>query len=123
MKFEKSEPRLISVNGQTLEFDQRIKEIIELPDRLIIRLVLDDFPRDRSFDGRNIVCIGEDGKTLWRIENSGVEIEISSGPTILLGYYDLWRPEDGDTIKVGGLDWEYDLDPETGGISNAQLKY
>jgi len=123
MKFEKTGTKSISVNGHEVNFNQRIEEIIEMSDRVIVNLLLSDFPRDRSFDGRNIVCVSKNGKILWRIENSGVEIEISFGPKILLGYYDLWRPEDGDTIKVGGIDWEYDLDPETGGISNPRIKY
>jgi len=118
MKFKKTENRSISINGHKVDFGQDVYEYIELSDRVIVNLLIDDFPRDRSFDGRNIVCIGKDGNTLWKIENSGVEVGITFGPTILLGYTGLWRPEGGDTIKVGVIDWTYDLDPETGRISN-----
>jgi len=118
MKLRKTGPKSISVNGNKVEFDQRVDEVVELEDCVIVNLLIDDFPEDRSFDGRNVVCVGEDGKTRWKIEDSGVNVKVSFGPTIRVGYYDLWRPEGDDTIKVGGIDWTYDLDPETGHISN-----
>jgi len=118
MKFKKTGNRSISINSREIAFDQDVYEFVELSDRVIVNLLLDDFPRDRSFDGRNIVCFDKNGKVLWKIQDSGVKVEITYGPTILLGYTGLWRPEGSDTIKVGGIDWTYDLDPETGHVSN-----
>ena len=118
MKVSQVAADTISVGGRDVSFGQKIVDVVVLSDRVIVNLCVDDFPKDRKFDGRNIVCLGSDGAVLWVIEDSGARIKGKFGSDMPQGYFNLWRTADTGDLRVDNIDWTYDLDPKTGRVSN-----
>ena len=105
--------KTLTVNGRTIEFEQRVDELVVLDDRVIIHLHVSDFSVGDPLVGRNILAFDASGEMLWRIPATGV-IRGKSPEA----FFDLWMGDDGKvrTGTANGFDW--DVDPDTGKISN-----
>lgn len=107
------------ISGREVSFKEEVFESLQLPDRVIVLLNPADFADEDPFSGRNIVCLDEKGELLWRIEDAGVTRSTADGREIPDPFTGIELNDDGKTIEVGiaaGVD--FDLDPETGEISN-----
>lgn len=118
MKVTRSE-KALSINENVITFDQRIDETVTLSDRVILRLMVDDFDVGDPLVGRNVLAFDGDGRLLWRIPPTGGTRSRPDGTEAPEAYFGLGLDDDGKTVKIGTPDgFEYDLDPETGDISN-----
>ena len=121
----------ICVNDRQHSFDQRIDEIIELGDKVIILLNTDYFDYGDPMVGRNVLCYGADGELLWRVADHGCVIHARHDdpvtqpdeegeryvPQSILG---MDIEEGTGKIKIGLPDWHYTVDPETGELSDME---
>ena len=108
-KFDKNR---ITIDGVEHAIDLPIRVAIPLSDRVILLLDEEDLSEDDPRYERNVIALGKDGEMLWRIEDVGFK----GNPC---PYSGLGFDEDGVTILV--YDWGgacYNLDPETGKLSN-----
>ncbi len=108
----------LTINGRTLTFDQRVDEVVVLSDRVIVELLVDDFDEDDPLKGRNIIALDENGKMLWRIQDRGITRTTKDGREIPESYTGLGLEDDGVVRVSTPFGFDYDLDSETGGISN-----
>ena len=110
--------KTLNINGNTISFEQRVNEFVELADRVIVELYVDDFEVGDPLVGRNILAFDENGEMLWRIPATGVTRRSVLGGETPEAFFGLWLGDDGK-VKTGtpnGFDW--DIDPDTGKISN-----
>ena len=52
--------KTLTVNGRTIEFEQRVEDLVVLDDRVIIRLYVDDFAVGDPLVGRNLLAYGSE---------------------------------------------------------------
>lgn len=119
MNVTQPNPKSIEINGRRLEFEQTVDEIITLDDRVIFTLLVDDYEDEDPLAARNVLAFDENGEELWRIASSGYFIERK--PDIPDSYYEL-TSENGQ-LKAHSFHYSYDLDPDTGAVSNAEYHY
>ncbi len=73
--------------------------------------------------GRNVIALDAGGKLLWRIPATGVILRDPDGSEGPEAYFGLELEEDGKTINVGSATgWTYEIDPETGKLSNSTFQ-
>ncbi len=114
--------KTLTINGQTVTFGQKVKQVIVLDDRVIIRLLVDDFAEGDPMVGRNILAFDAEGKMLWRVMDHGATLEADDGNgRVPQAFLALWVDDDRKTIKAGIPAFIFDLDPETGELSNPEL--
>jgi hypothetical protein len=102
-----------------LEFPQRISEAVQLSDRVVLLLDEEDFEEGDEMVGRNVLCIGETGDVLWRIVPASAKAtEHDPEWAAPEPYDDVWQDPETEKLKVRVPDITFDLDPETGEISN-----
>ena len=120
MRIQQSEKSVI-VNGKEIKFDQSIAAIVRLDDRVLVELNSDDFAVGDPLVGRNILAFDANGELLWRIPATGVmRRSVHDGETPE-AFFGLWLDGDGK-VRTGtpnGFDW--DVDPDTGKISNPEF--
>lgn len=98
----------------------RIDQFVTLDDRVIIMFEFPDEMEDDPESGRNIFAYDETGKELWRIEDSGIVGPGSEDETeVPWPYTGIGQEEDGRIIVGHPAGYDFDLDPETGKVSNA----
>ena len=111
--------RALEIDGRLIEFSWRINTFVALEDKVIILFRTADFPEDDPESGRNIFAYDETGKELWRIQDSGFTAPRLEDDTEVPQPYTGMGPEDDGRITVfQPIGCEFDLDPETGKISN-----
>ncbi len=114
--------KTLTINGRELTFEQEIYQSVELPDRVIVLLHPGDFAKDDPLKGCNIIALDEDGEMLWRIQDRGVTLTTKDGKEISESYTGLGLAKDEKTVRVSTpFGFLYELDPETGQISNPKF--
>jgi hypothetical protein len=108
MNVEQTAPNELDINGNRVQFPQRVKEYITLDDKVIIRLYVDDFEYGDLLVGRNVMAYGPDGKMIWRVPEHNLKRD--GVPEAFFGIY----LEDDGTLWAGTPGLELMLDPETG---------
>lgn len=111
----------VVINDREITFDQRVVEILTLGNRVLVMLNGVDFPPDDPNKGRNIFAYDENGELLWRIEDSGFTAGGPGGKTVKQGYTGMGPDEDGRFRVFQPIGCFYDVDLETGKISNPEL--
>ncbi len=79
---EQPNPKTLTVNGHTVEFQQRIKTLIPLTDRVLVHLVTADFEFGDKLVGQNLMAYGPNGKLIWRVENHGATLRARREDTV-----------------------------------------
>ena len=110
--------KTLTVNGRTIEFEQRVEDLVVLDDRVIIRLYVDDFAVGDPLVGRNLLAYDAKGELLWRIPATGVMRDSVHGGQTPEAFFDLWMGDDGKVKSATPDGFEFDVDPEMGKISN-----
>ena len=93
MNYEKVDEKTLLIGGKEVKFGQSVKEILDLGDRLVVRLYVDDFEVGDMMVGRNIVAFDEDGNELWRVEDHG--LRRPGAPDVPDAFFDIHVDEDG----------------------------
>jgi hypothetical protein len=112
----------VVIDGRAMTFEREITHLVTLADRVILRFQIDDFAAGDVTVGRNILCLGADGKPLWRIADHGKSMyrgENSHGrdprDVVPRPFLSL-APRQGEI--VANIPGEvYAIDPETGNLS------
>ena len=120
MKVTKS-GKTLTINGKKLVFDQRVDEAVTLEDRVIIHLRVDDFEVGDPLVGRNVIALDASGNLLWRIPATGYTVRNRLGLEVPEAFFGLELEEDHKTITIGTPDTVYEIDPESGELSNATI--
>ena len=119
MKVAKVAERVMEINDRKVVFEYRIDEFVTLNDRVIIMFEFPDEMEDDPESGRNIFAYDETGKELWRIEDSGFTAPgVDEETEVPQPYTGMGQREDGRITVFQPIGCEFDLDPETGKISN-----
>jgi len=118
MDYKQIDTHTIEVGGKPINFEQRIAEVTDLPDRIIILLKVSDFEHGDPMVSRNVVAIGENGQELWRIQDSGVERQDSKE-----AFFGILKKDGEKKLIAVSAGFLFTLDPNTGKISNAQYRY
>ena len=100
-----------------VNFEKEIDKVIPLSDRVIVVFDVLAFPEEDPDAGRNVFAFDRSGKEIWRIEDAEVKVKGRTVDKVSQGYTDIEHAEDGE-LFAWVLEWRYDLDPETGKISN-----
>ncbi len=116
------EDNRLTIDGNTVELEQPIEDMVERRDRVIV--VLDDeeyAPGDPTGD-RNVVAVDRNGTMLWRIVPSMSPTPGEPGRTEPFIAVDI-KNRDGEekVVVYDGMGSRYDLDTETGKLSNPVL--
>ena len=117
MKALKRDKFTVEIGNRILKFDEKISQVLELEDKILILLNKYGHPENDPDYGRNVVAFDARGEELWRIEDSGVKVRGRTMEKVSQGYTGLRETRDG-TIHAWAMDWRHDLDPKTGKISN-----
>lgn len=112
------EERAVVINGTRIEFDQRISELIEVEDKIIIQLYVDDFEFGDPLVGRNVVAYDADGQFLWRIKATGIT-RGEGADEAPEAWFGLYFDEKGVLRTGTPSGCEYRIDLETGDVSDA----
>ena len=129
MKVKQPMPNALEINGNRVEFPQRVYAILPLEDRVIVHLKTGDFDYGDPLVGRNVLAYGSDGEMLWRVEDHGcvvpagledpvTPVDENGERWIPQSFMAIWVDEDTGKIKTGIPEWIFTLDPETGALSD-----
>ncbi len=120
MNYEKVDEKTLLIGGKKVNFGQSVKEVLDLGDRLVVRLYVDDFEVGDMMVGRNIVAFDEDGNELWRVEDHG--LRRPGAPDVPDAFFDIHVDEEGRLW--GGTPGIYlGIDLETGKIVGTKGRY
>ena len=113
------EGKTLTIDDMDHEMEQPIRDTIELEDRIVVLLDDEAYPDGDPNEERNVLAVSKSGEMLWRIVRApmrrGGEKSTDMNP-----YTGIWFRDDGKSVLVG--DWggcDYDLDTDTGEVSNA----
>ena len=120
MNYEQLDERTLLISGKEVKFGQSVKEILDLGDRLVVRLYVDDFEVGDMMVGRNIVAYDEDGNELWRVEDHG--LRRPAAPDVPDAFFDIHVDEKG-RLWGGTPGVELMIDLETGKILDAEPRW
>ncbi len=112
----------LTIDGKTVELEKPIYRIKETSDRVIVVFDEEDYaPEDPNGD-RNVIAIDRNGATLWRIQNSVSPTRGRPGRTIPFSGVGV-RRKDGVDMLIGydAAGMCYEIDPETGKLSNPRI--
>ena len=120
MNYEQLDEKTLLIGGKEVKFGQSVKEVLDLGDRLVVRLYVDDFEVGDMMVGRNIVALGSDGNELWRVEDHGLRRRSErKAPD---AFFDIHVDDDGRLW--GGTPGIYlEIDLETGKIIGDKGRY
>ncbi len=105
----------ITIGRKSLEFEQNIKKVLELRDRVIVLLDDESYPKSDPQRERNVLSFSQDGAMLSRIERSKCRMRQSDGTPIPCPYVGMRIAQDGKTLVVYDVAGAcYEFDPETG---------
>jgi hypothetical protein len=119
MTVEQSGDSILLVDGKKVSFDWKIREFLDLGEKIIVRFSVLSFAEEDPESGRNVFAYDRQGNELWRIQDAGVLANSSTLPKVEVpqGFTEMQQKE-GGRIYVWAVDWRYDLDPEAGKVSN-----
>jgi len=118
-KISKPMTYTLVVGGKELVFDQRVRMVIELDDRIIIHLNTGDFDHGDPLVGRNIVCYDKNGEFLWRIKDTGMLTGINDD--VPQSFLNLVLRDDG-RILAGNVDAFFCIRPSDGTLYDGEYK-
>ena len=114
--------KTLTINGRAIEFDQKVDEVVEFPDRVVIRLRVDDFAVVDPLVGRNILAFDRTGEMVWRIPANGLTRPSRYGGETPGAYFGLWIDKKDGKLKTGiPSGWTFEIDPETGEPSKPEI--
>ena len=117
MTVRQTDEKTIHIGDKSITFDVPVREFLELSDRVLVRVSNFTWPETDPDFGRNIFAYDLDGNALWRVEDARVMVGGRTVDEVSQGYMAFQRGDDGK-IYVWILDYRFDLDPETGKVSN-----
>ncbi|MEM9684774.1 MAG: hypothetical protein AAF942_15995 [Pseudomonadota bacterium] len=117
MKVEQLDDRKLRIGEKVIQFDYEIADVLTMSDRVIVLFDVLSFAEDDPDTGRNVFAYDANGNELWRIEDARVMVEGELLEKVSHGYTELHRTQD-KTLHAWVKDWRYDLNTETGEISN-----
>lgn len=119
----KNSTQSISINGREIEFDVPVIDTIVLEDRVLVLLDSYYYSDNDPDAGRNVFAYDANGEFLWRIQDSGFT-SVSNRDHVTevpQGYTGIALENDGRITVNQPIGCEFDVDPETGEISNMVL--
>ena len=113
----RSEGKTLFVGDHEIEFEAPITKVLEIRNKIVVRLNVDDLDDEDPMLERNVICVDQNARVLWRIERS--EGPLDEGVPILNPYAGIGLNDD----ETGAVAYDmggqcFDLDLETGAISN-----
>lgn len=117
MRVSKLDDRTLRVGDTTIRSNDAITQVLELDAKILVLFDNYDHPEDDPNFGRNIVAYDARGNELWRIEDARVMVPGRTLDKVPQFYTGLRESQDGK-VHAWVLDWRYDLNTETGAISN-----
>ena len=116
------EDNRLTIDGSTVELEKPIKNLIERRDQVIVVFRYGAYDEDDLSGDRNVVAVGRNGAMLWRVAPSGSIASGGPGRTSQFVGVDIENRDGEEVIVVyDGMGACYDLDPETGKLSNPVL--
>ena len=112
--------KALNIDGNAIEFRQRIVRFLPLKDRVIVLLNSDDYEFGDPMVGRNILAYDESGKMIWRVADSGLRNEEET--KIPEAFFNIGMP-DNSTINAVAASCIFKLDPKTGALSDPRFRY
>ena len=106
------------MDSHSFTVEQPVRNVAELEDRVIVLMKGYEYPDDDPNRELNVVCYSKSGRFLWRIEDLGaMDPDLGENP-----FTSIRVDEVQGTIVVRYFEGlRYDLDPETGRLSNAVI--
>ncbi len=116
------EENRLTIDGETVELEKPIRQIVEFDNRIIVLFNPDEYTGEEPGIDRNVVAVGRDSAMLWRIERSGSIASGGPGRTSPFVALEIENRGGGEVVIVYDVAGAcYDLDPETGKLSNPVL--
>ncbi len=116
------EENRLTIDGETVELEKPIRQIVEFDIRIIVLFNPDAYTGEEPGIDRNVVAVGRDSAMLWRIEPSGSIASGGPGRTSPFVALEIENRGGGEVVIVyDGMGACYDLDSETGKLSNPVL--
>ena len=120
MKNEFVDRRSITIGSKPIELESAVYREVELDDRIVLLLDPDLYNDNDLRVGQNILCFDLKGELLWRVQSHGRRIPNAAGQMVPEAYFGLWLEEGTMQLKCGAIQLNFDLDPDTGEISNME---
>ncbi len=120
MSISVTEQNELRVNGEVVPLESDIYEYVSFDDRLVVLLNSDHYEDLDKRVGQNILCFDLKGNVLWRVESHEMEIENHDGILVPEAYFGLWYDKKQRQLRCGTIQYNFDLDPNTGQISNSE---
>ncbi len=112
----------LTVDGRTVKLERPILQVEERPGRVIVLLDDEEYAPDDPTGDRNVIAVDRDGAMLWRITPSGSIASGGPGRTSPFVALEIENRGGGEAVIVYDVAGAcYDLDPETGKLSNPVL--
>ena len=116
------EDNRLTIDGSTVELERPIKNLIELRDQVIVVFQYGAYEVDDSERDRNVIAVDHRGTMQWRIERSMSSTPAEPGRTAPFVGVDIrQRNEEEALVAYDIMGSCYDLDSETGKLSNPVL--
>ncbi len=116
------EDNRLTIDGSTVELEKPIKNLIERRDQVIIVFRYGAYEVDDSERDRNVIAVDHRGTMQWRIERSMSSTPAEPGRTAPFVGVDIrQRNEEEALVAYDIMGSCYDLDSETGKLSNPVL--
>lgn len=115
---EKFEGRLLTLNGESVELEVRIKDVEPYKDLLLVLLDDEMYQRGDDRAERNAIALSKSGRLVWRIQRTP-SAPIRGGRRVWNAYVGIGPGESGRPIEA--YDWTgrcWKVDPETGEVSD-----
>ena len=112
----------LTVDGRTVKLERPILQVEERPGRVIVLLDDEEYAPDDPTGDRNVIAVDRDGAMLWRIAPSGSIASGGPGRTSPFVALEIENRGGGEVVIVYDVAGAcYDLDSETGKLSNPVL--
>ena len=116
------EDNRLTIDGSTVELEKPIKNLIERRDQVIVVFRYGAYEVDDSERDRNVIAVDHRGTMQWRIERSMSSTPAEPGRTAPFVGVDIrQRNEEEALVAYDIMGSCYDLDSETGKLSNPVL--
>ncbi len=112
----------LTIDGKTVELEKPIYTIKEISDRVIVVFDEEDYAAEDPNGDRNVIAVDRNGAMLWRIQNSVSPTRGRPGRTIPFSGVGVRQKEEVDMlIGYDAAGMCYEIDPETGKLSNPRI--
>ena len=111
----------ITVNGNKKEFDGDVIDVLVSDQIVLVLIETYDLPPDHPYRGRNVFALDRNGDLIWQIEESGGKIEDKTGKEVPESYMEIRKSAENHirVFQISG--YSYDVDSNTGRISNSDF--